>query len=151
MTLYLVNFEKNTCQEFRSQCIVADGSNVAFENVFNGQKAKYSNLILLGQFLETNNIIEFVVLCDKSLHYKIDEVEKYDKLIECDSRFHETPGGVQADHFILQHAFKSNGLIISNDNFRDFYAIYDKNWIINHRISFCIINDQLYLDKLIFK
>jgi len=151
MTLYLIDPDLNTCKEFIDLPIVIDGSNVAFENVLNDQKAKFSNLVSLEQFMKKNDVIEFLVLCDKSLHYKIDETKKYDDLISRDHRYHETPCGTQADHFILQHAFKTNGFIISNDNFRDFYSAYERKWIIKHRISFCIINNEFYLDKLISK
>jgi len=151
MTLYLVDSDSSCCEIFSGQPIVIDGSNIAFINVPKGQKARFSNLVLLKNFLEINDILNYIVFFDRSLHYKIDDVKKYDDLIKQDVLFHETPGGTQADHFILQHAFKSNGLIISNDNFKDFYTIYEKDWIISHRISFCIINNEIKFDKLILK
>lgn len=151
MTIYLVDTDSSCCKEFNNQPIVIDGANVAFENVLKDQKAKFSNLVLLKHLLEINGITNYIVFCDRSLHYKIDETKKYDDLIKHNPSFYETPGGTQADHFILQHAFKSNGLIISNDNFRDFFTIYEKDWIISHRISFCIINNEINFDKLIIK
>ena len=151
MTLYLINSELDSCIEFNGHPLVIDGANVAFENVLSEQKAKLLNLTLMEQYLELNGISDFLVLSDKSLRYKIDKQKKYCDLIKFDKRYFETPGGTQADHFILQNAYKCNGYIVSNDNYRDFYAIYEKDWIIEHRISFCIINNEIYLDKLICK
>lgn len=151
MTIYVTNSDAEYCKELNGQLIVVDGANVAFTNHSHDQMPVLSNLKLMEQFFEKNGISDFLVLLDRSLRYKIDETRKYNNLIKNDNRYFETPGGTQADHFILQHAFKTNGFIISNDNFRDFYAIYEKVWIIEQRISFCIINNEIYLDKLIIK
>lgn len=151
MTLFFINSDIDCCNEYDGQCLVIDGSNVAYESVPKNKKARFLNLLLLEQYLERNGINDFLVLCDKSLRYNIDETGKYTDLIKTNGRYFETPAGTQADHFILQHAYKCDGFIISNDNFRDFYSIYDEDWIRNHRISFCSINNEVYLDKLICK
>lgn len=149
MTLNLFNFDLDSHQEFLDSYLVIDGANIAFEVKTRDNKARISNLITLKQTLEDNNIINFKVICDRSLHYRIDDPQIYDDLIKADNRFIESPGGSQADSFILQYAYKVNGWILSNDNFRDYSSVFGNDWIQSRRISFRIIDEEIYFDKLI--
>ena len=129
--------------------LVIDGANVAYEVKSIDCKARFSNLIILKHKLEENEIRDFKFIFDRSLHYRIDNSQNYDDLIKGDSRFIETPGGSQADPFILQYAYNINGWIVSNDNFKDFSSVFGKEWIQSRRISFRIIDEEIYFDKLI--
>lgn len=149
MTLFLIDFDSDSLREFLDSPLIIDGANIAFEAKNIDNKAKFSNLIILKQKLEDNNIINFKVICDRSLHYQIDDPQIYDDLIKKDNRFIESPGGSQADPFILQYAYDINGWIVSNDNFKDFSPLFGKEWIQSRRISFRIIEEQIYFDKLI--
>ena len=149
MKLYLFDFTLDSYREFLDSPLVIDGANIAFEVKSRDNKARISNLIILKQTLEDNNIINFKVICDRSLHYRIDDPQIYDDLIKADNRFIESPGGSQADSFILQYAYNINGWILSNDNFRDYSSVFGKKWIQNRRISFRIIDKEIYFDKLL--
>ena len=129
MTLYLFDFKLDSHQKFLDSTLIIDGANIAFETKTNENNAKIENLIILKQKLEENDIFDFKVICDRSLHYRIDDPQIFDDLIELDNRFIECPGGSQADSFILQCANKLNGLIVSNDNFRDYFSAFGKEWI----------------------
>ena len=149
MTLYLFDLKFDSLQEILDSSLIIDGANIAFEIKTRDKKARIANLIILKQKLEENNIFDFKVICDRSLHYRIDEPQIYDDLIKTDNRFIESPGGSQADSFILQCAYKLNGLIVSNDNFRDYSSAFGNDWIQSRRISFRIIDEEIYFDKLI--
>ena len=73
MTIYVTNSEAEYCKELNGQPIVVDGANVAFENHSHDQIPKLSNLKLMKRFFEINGILNFLVLIDRSLRYKIDE------------------------------------------------------------------------------
>ena len=147
--LYLIDPEIESHHEFIDSPLVIDGANVAFETKSNDGKAKLMNLKFMQQKLENHGIMDFKVICDRSLYYRIDERENYEDLIKYDNRFIESPGGSQADSFILQYAYNINGWILSNDNFRDYSSAFGKEWIQSKRISFKIIDGDKYFDKLI--
>ncbi|MFX0001192.1 MAG: hypothetical protein ACFE88_13855 [Candidatus Hermodarchaeota archaeon] len=149
MTLYLIDYELGSPREFKDLALVIDGANVAYETLTNDNKARIMNLEIMQQKLEDNGIIDYKVICDRSLFYNIDDREKYNDLIMNDNRFIEAPGGAQADPFILQYTSTINGWILSNDNFKDFHSLFGKEWIQNRRISFRIIDEEIYFDRLI--
>lgn len=129
---------------------VIDGSNVAFEERNSKGKPKFSNILKIKNKLERCSDLNYKIICDRSLIYSIDNKENYIEFISKDIII-ETPEGTKADPFILQYAFENNGYIISNDKFKDFYSIFKKKWIEKRRISFRIIDDEIYFDKLIIK
>ena len=149
MTLYLVESKIDSHRECLDSPLVIDGANVAYEVKSIDCKARFLNLIILKHKLEENEIRDFKFIFDRSLHYRIDNSQNYDDLIKGDSRFIETPGGSQADPFILQYAYNINGWIVSNDNFKDYSSVFGKEWIQSRRISFRIIDEEIYFDKLI--
>jgi len=104
--------------------ILIDGSNIAFFIRDEKKKAKLSTLEILTIYLEKIkkiHFIEYQIITDASLKYKIDdrnkleEYYKYGKIIE-------TPKGVQADDFIIEYAkrYPNTTIIISNDCFKEY-------------------------------
>jgi len=126
---------------------VIDGANVARECNYGINRGRISNFQGLFDKLEHYQIDNYQIICDRSLYYTIDDRKKYTELIE-GGKIIESPGGTEADHFILKYAKESNSFIISNDLFREFETIYGKDWIRSRRISFKFINDKLYFDKI---
>ncbi|GAH09883.1 unnamed protein product, partial [marine sediment metagenome] len=84
---------------------------------------------------------------DRSLHYTIDNKKEYQYLAK-NGRIFETPGGTEADHFILQYAKENNSYIISNDRFKEFRKFFGSAWLNNQLITFKFIKDKLYFDKI---
>jgi len=126
---------------------VVDGANVAREGRLNEIGGRISNLYKLFQKLNDFGIKNYMIICDRALNYTIDIKEEYQKLIK-DDEIIETPGGTEADHFILKYAKDHDAYIISNDLFREFRVFFGKKWIKERRISFKFIGDKLYFDKI---
>jgi len=127
---------------------VVDGSNIAFDKKSSKNKPLFSNILSLKIMLAELGISKYIVICDKSLRYCISERSKYLRAVR-KKQIVESPEGTQADIFILQFALRKNAYIISNDRFKEYYGIFDKEWIDSIRISFRIIKDEIYFDKLI--
>ena len=126
---------------------VIDGANIAMDSKSPEELAKISNLELLKKKLNFMGIKNYIIISDRTLYYKIDNKEAYSNMVQ-DREIYETPGGIQADYYILQYAKENNAYIISNDMFRDFYEYFGREWINNRRITFKMIKDTLFLDKI---
>ncbi|MGV9171582.1 MAG: tetratricopeptide repeat protein [Promethearchaeia archaeon] len=126
---------------------VVDGANIAYGDTRGGNKAKFSNIEKLVKRLDEMGV-NYKIFTDRSLYYKIDDRSKYDQYVEA-GKILEMPGGTEADYFILQYAQENNAFIISNDMFKEFYQIFGREWILDHRVSFKIIEDQVFFDKLL--
>lgn len=133
-----------------SDLFVIDGSNVAFEKRDSEGKPKFSNILALKNKLDRYGILNYRIICDRSLFYSIDDQEYYTKFVD-EGKIIETPEGTKADPFILQYAFENDGYIISNDKFKQLKSIFSSVWIESRRISFRIIDNKIYFDKLIIK
>jgi tetratricopeptide (TPR) repeat protein len=126
---------------------VIDGANVARESISDKKGGKISRLYKLFEKLNSFGITKYVILCDRSLYYTIDNKKEYKLLIK-NGRIFETPGGTEADHFILNYAKENNSFIISNDRFREFKKFFGSAWLNKRLITFKTIKDTLYFDKI---
>ena len=126
---------------------VIDGANVAREGTNSNKRGKISRFYKLFEKLNSFGITKYTILCDRSLYYTIDRKDEYKYLIK-NSKVSETPGGTEADHFILQLAKENNSYIISNDRFREFSNFFGEEWLKKHLITFTFIHDKLYFDKI---
>jgi len=104
--------------------ILVDGSNIAFFLRDERKKAKLSTLKLLILYLEEIKkmyAIEYQIITDASLKYRIDDKHKLEeyyrrgKIVEC-------PKGVKADYFTIEYAnrYPDSTIIISNDGFKEY-------------------------------
>lgn len=126
---------------------IIDGANIAYGDTRGSSEAKFSNIEKIVNKLE-EMAIHYRIFTDRSLFYKIDNRKKYEDYVK-NKKILEMPGGTEADYFILQYAQENDAFIISNDMFKEFYQIFGKDWILEHRVSFKIIEDQVFFDKLI--
>lgn len=144
ITVLIHNIENGIiCEKF-----VIDGANIAYDVKTSINQPKISNILLLKENLDTIGINNYKIICDRSLFYHIDDQAYYSQLIE-NKEIIEITGGTKADIFILQYAFRNNAFIISNDQYKEYIDLFGKSWIEEHRISFRIIDDDIYFDKLI--
>jgi len=135
--------------ETREIKLIIDGANVAYGTNQNGKRqAKISNIIILIEKLESMGINDYKIICDHSLYNNILGKKDY-KELKRKGIIIETPLKTPADIFILQYAYEHDSYIISNDRFRDYYNIFDENWIQEKLISFLFIGNNIYMDKLI--
>jgi hypothetical protein len=127
---------------------IIDGTNVCWYKTNQFYRPVLRNLILLIRELISKEIkkCEIKIFCDASLRHTIDEPKKYEASLE-KRLIIETPAGIQADNFILNYCFKhENTLIISNDLFKKYYTqLPDPKWILRKRVSFCIVNNEIFL------
>jgi len=127
---------------------VVDGANVALAIKTDDSKAKLSNIQLLANKLDSLGIKSYVILCDKSLQHRINDKNEYFEYVK-NNEIIETPAGTQADPFILQYARKKDAYIITNDRYKDHYDRYGEAWIKEKRISFTIIDNNIFFEKVI--
>jgi len=140
-------FLNNNYHKLEDCNFVIDGANVAREGTKGKNGGIISNFHMLFDKLRSFQIENYLIICDRSLNYTIDDPKEYSELIKT-GKIIETPGGTEADHFILKYAKNNDAFIISNDLFKEFEFIFGKEWIRSKRISFKIINDKLYFDKI---
>ncbi len=126
---------------------VIDGANVALDIKDSENRPMISTLYQLVERLHSLGITQFKVLSDRNLHHKIDNQDAYKALKERDE-FDETPGGTEADYFILQYAKRKDAFIISNDMFRKHYSRFGEEWIKKKRIAFSFIDGALFFDRM---
>jgi hypothetical protein len=149
--LALIFDDKNDIiDQANNHYFVIDGANIAYEVKTKDNKPKISNLLMTINKLDLYGILKYKIICDRALFYRIDDQKSYKKHVK-EKRIIETPEGTPADIFILQLAHEKNAFIISNDKFKNFYPIFEKKWIIQKRISFRIIEEDIFFDKLIIK
>jgi tetratricopeptide (TPR) repeat protein len=126
---------------------VVDGANVAREGLNSSRSGKISNLELLKRKLNSFSISNYLIICDRSLNYTIDDQETYSKMVQNEEVL-ETPGGTEADYYILQLAKERDAYMISNDMFKEFYNYFGKEWIKSRRITFRIFKQSIFFDKI---
>ncbi len=104
--------------------VLVDGSNIAFFVRNEQKKAKIDTLEILIKYIKKISEeygIEYQVITDASLKYRIDNRNKLENYYKC-GEIIDCPKGVQADDFLIEYAkrYPDNTVIISNDCFRDY-------------------------------
>jgi hypothetical protein len=132
---------KHTERHERSGKVLVDGSNVAHSS--EGEKARLRNIWLVKQKLEGEGL-EPIVVADAALRHQIDEVEKYESLID-DGEIRQAPAGTDADYFILSFARELDAYIVSNDRFRDRQDSFPDAR--ERMIRYMIVEDEVVFEK----
>ncbi len=115
----------------KNSLFIIDGNNVVY---YNSKQPRLQQLIIL-----TNELKEFVrvmVVVSQELQFRIDDKKGLLSLIK-NKKILQTPKGVDMDRFILEIANKTQGIIISNDCFKQYKREY--NYEISRRLPFMII------------
>ncbi|MFX0099751.1 MAG: hypothetical protein ACFFCS_09220 [Candidatus Hodarchaeota archaeon] len=104
--------------------IIVDGSNVAFSKRNDRKKAILGNLEILIRYLaelKKKYPIEYEIITDATLKYRIDEPEKLEEYYKT-GVISECPSHVKADEFIVDYMqiYPDRTLVISNDNFSEY-------------------------------
>lgn len=132
---------KHSERHERSGKVLVDGSNVAHSS--EGEKARLHNIWLVKQKLEGEGL-EPIVVADAALRHQIDEVEKYEALID-DGKIRQAPAGTDADYFILAFARELDAYIVSNDRFRDRQDSFPDAR--ERMIRYMIVEDEVVFEK----
>jgi hypothetical protein len=107
--------DRNDGQRQERRIALVDGSNVAHSS--EGEKARLRNIELVRDKL-TEEGLEPIIVADAALRHQIDEVGRYEELVEA-GLVRQAPAGTDADYFILSFARELDACIVSNDRFRD--------------------------------
>lgn len=125
--------------------IIVDGNNVAYESVTNNIP-RIGNLKALITTCEGTGIL--LILIRSNLKYKIDDRDALEELIKL-GIVREVPSQFDDDLLALQIAKDFDYMIISNDYYRQYEAIFSKEWIKKHRVACFIHKGKAYLSKKI--
>jgi hypothetical protein len=99
----------------RGRIAIIDGSNVAHAG--EGHAARLANVLAVREKLVEEGF-EPVVVVDAALRHQIDDVERYERLVD-EGAVKQAPAGTDADYFILSFAKELGAAVVSNDQFRD--------------------------------
>lgn len=116
---------------------VVDGMNVCFYGRSNGEPDIKTLLVILIELTKKGH--DFMCIFDASLRGRFKDKKglssSYDKLFKkYNSHFSEVTGGTQADDSILSYAHKMNGIIISNDQYRQDKYTLKHSWLTPERL-----------------
>lgn len=116
---------------------VVDGMNVCFYGRSNGEPDIKTLLVILIELTKKGH--DFMCIFDASLRGRLKDKKglssSYDKLFKkYSSLFSEVTGGTQADDSILSYAHKMNGIIISNDQYRQDKYTLKHSWLTPERL-----------------
>ena len=81
-----------------------------------------------------------IVIVDAALHHEVDDADQLEALIR-DQTIRQAPAGTDADRFILLTAHEQNGVVISNDTYREYRS--DFRWLSDRRIPLMIIRGEI--------
>lgn len=134
-----------------SNCIVVDGSNIAYDGIDDGPSVE--NIILTyEQLIDRYQCPEVFVVIGPGQMYKIrNNDEKYGKLMAFFSDgkrkyLVDAPGGHYDDEFVIQLAFDVDFNILSNDRYRD---IMEQNPQIADKLKSKLLKYKIVNGKLI--
>ena len=92
--------------------------------------------------LSKANFRKIITVADAALRYQIDDQRRLDKLVK-EGAIKMLPARVDGDKFILRLAEEENGMIVSNDMFKEFREMAP--WIDQRRIPYTILDGEVYL------
>lgn len=121
---------------------ILDGSNIAWEEKSLSEKPKISNIESMINRLSKANFRKIITVADAALRYQIDDQRRLDKLVK-EGAIKMLPARVDGDKFILRLAEEENGMIVSNDMFKEFREM--SPWIDQRRIPYTILDGEVYL------
>lgn len=116
---------------------VVDGMNVCFYGRSNGEPDIKTLLVILIELTKQGH--DFMCIFDASLRGRFKDkkglLSSYDKLFKkYNYCFSEVTGGTQADDSILSYAHRMNGVIISNDYYRQEKYTLKHTWLTPERL-----------------
>lgn len=126
---------------------LVDGSNVAFEELGEGDDPKVGNLVAMRAALEKRGYRP-IILVDASLRHQVDDPQQLEAMID-EQVVLQVPAGTDADYFVLEMAQREDAIVVSNDQFRDYARRYP--WIKERRVPYMIIDGDvvLYAPRLV--
>lgn len=133
-------------QRRKVQVAVVDGANVAHAEKTRDGKPKCSNITAMRALLQKRHF-KPIVIADAALRHDVDDPQQFESLVDKQT-IRQAPAGVRADYFVLRTAEEEEGVVVSNDTYREFRDSF--GWIEERRVPFMIVEGkvQLYQPKL---
>jgi hypothetical protein len=135
--------------------VVVDGSNIAYNSNMADRKrgmfgAELKNILIVVKKLKEEYHFEDIhVISDANLIHKVKDKELL-KEIKALCKYSESPPGVPADLYLINHVKKHHWLLVTNDTFKD-WKMSDK-WIEDnidyYRVNFMLNGDIVVLPYL---
>lgn len=120
---------------------IIDGSNVAHST--EGERPRLENITLVWNELEAEGY-EPVAVVDAALRHQIDERERFEELVE-QGKIKQAPAGTDADYFILAFARELEGVVVSNDRFKD--RLKDFPEARDRVVRYMIVNREVVFER----
>ncbi len=124
--------------------LLVDLSNILYDDLDYNRKLKVSNIIKLGGTLLLKGYRPLLIL-DASKRYQMDNTAYYERLVE-KGIVHQAPAGRTADIFILKLVREYDCKFLSNDQFKQYWGQFGKEWVLSHRITSMYLNGQFIID-----
>lgn len=120
---------------------VVDGNNVAYDEPNRERDPKVANILRMHDALARLGYRPLTIV-DATLRHEVDRPEELEKLLN-DGAIRQAPAGTPADFFVLETAQREDGIVISNDIYRQWR--HDRPWVAHRRVPFMIVDGQVEL------
>ena len=97
---------------------ILDGNNIAFKN---GKTIQLKRILALNE--EVEKLGSTLIIVSHELRYRVDNKVHLEQLIDNQTLL-ESPKGVDCDLYLLESAKQIKGVVISNDQFRQYRKQY---------------------------
>ena len=121
-----------------------DLANILFEDKDENGKLKEDNIRIVYNTLLKDNYDPFLII-DASLRHLMNDEQEYEEFIK-EKLVYQAPAGRKADIFFLKIAKAFKCKFLTNDQCKEYYEEYGKEWIIENRITFMFIDRELILE-----
>jgi hypothetical protein len=120
---------------------VVDGANVAFIELSQQGEPKVSNLTAVQRELKERGY-DPIVIVDAALRHRVDDAAQLESLID-NQTVRQAPAGTDADYFVVKMAEEMEGIIISNDQYKEYVS--EHPWLEKRRVPLMIVRGQVEL------
>lgn len=136
--------KKIIAQQIPDTGIVSDLNNYLFEDKDSDGKVKIENIELLEKTLTEVGYNKQILIGSSWLIKKVNKPKMYDRLV-IERRICKAPALTDADWYILKLAKIYNYDILSNDKFKDYWEEFGKDWIMEKRKTFMLLEGKLII------
>jgi len=137
-------FETGRPKDIRGAVVVVDAANVAIDDA-TGQ-ASVHRLRIVQTALQAAGCGQVIFIADARLRHRLQQhdIGRFKAMIES-NELYQAPAGTSADEFVIDLAKRKDGLIVSNDRYRE----HSRRWthLQSRLIRFLIVEDQVLLSS----
>ncbi len=139
-----LNHSITTEQSQTNNKLVVDLTNILYEDLDKNEKLKAHNILSIRDTLLSKGYNPFLIV-DASTIHKIDDEEHY-KMLGSNDIIYQAPARRTADKFVLKCAKNWNCKFLTNDQFKEYWDEFGKDWVLKNRVTCMFIEGELILD-----